>query len=127
TLAQAQEKGVATIRETGGERAAQQADNVAQQHESNGLGQQRAGGGGEVNRLVIDNKGDKAIFVLAGTLVKGGKQDRQIAQDFIIPPGKTVPVDAFCVEHGRWTANREGKGTDGLFEAQKVLAVKEVR
>lgn len=83
--------------------------------------------GGQVNRLVIENKGTQAILVLAGTLVKGGRQDRQIAQDFIIPPGKTVPVDAFCVEHGRWTAQREGVNTAGQFEAQKVMATKEVR
>ncbi|MBI3832232.1 MAG: hypothetical protein HY291_22105 [Planctomycetes bacterium] len=82
---------------------------------------------GQVNRLVIENKGTQAILVLAGTLVKGGRQDRQIAQDFIIPPGKTVPVDAFCVEHGRWTAQREGVNTAGQFQAQKVMATKEVR
>lgn len=82
---------------------------------------------GVVNQLVIENKGDKAILVLAGTIVKGGKQDRQIAQDFIIPPGKTTPVGAFCIEHGRWTARREGAQTNGLFQAQEVLANKEVR
>jgi hypothetical protein len=83
--------------------------------------------GGQVNQLVIENKGAQPILVLAGTLVKGGKQDRQIAQDFIIPPGKTVPVDAFCVEHGRWTANREGQATQGQFQAQKINAEQSVR
>ncbi|HEY3320440.1 MAG TPA: DUF6569 family protein [Planctomycetota bacterium] len=82
---------------------------------------------GQVNELVIDNKGEIPIFVLAGTLVKGGKQDRQIAQDFIIPPKQTVPVGAFCVEHGRWTSQREGKATAGQFEAQQMLANKSVR
>jgi len=82
---------------------------------------------GIVNQLVIENKGEKAILVLAGTIVKGGKQDRQIAQDFIIPPGKTMPVAAFCIEHGRWTAHREGAQTNGHFQAQDVLANKEVR
>jgi hypothetical protein len=83
--------------------------------------------GGRVNQLVIENKGAQPILVLAGTLVKGGKQDRQIAQDFIISPGKTVPVDAFCVEHGRWTANREGQATQGQFQAQKTHAEQSVR
>lgn len=82
---------------------------------------------GTVNELVIENKGDKPILVLAGTLLKGGKQDRQVGQDFIVPPKKTVPVAAFCVEHGRWTANREGKNTGGVFHAKKILAVKGVR
>src|SRR5947209_307589 len=33
--------------------------------------------GGTVNELVIENKGDTPIYVLAGTVVKGGKRDRQ--------------------------------------------------
>lgn len=82
---------------------------------------------GQVNQLVIENKGGKAILVLAGTIVKGGKQDRQIAQDFIIPAGQTVPVAAFCIERGRWTGSREGEQTNGFFQAQDVLANKEVR
>jgi hypothetical protein len=61
--------------------------------------------GAEVNRLVLENKGDVPILVCAGTLVKGGQQDRQIGQDFIALAHSTVPVDAFCVEHGRWTGD----------------------
>ena len=145
TLAQAQEKKLAEVRETGAPPNGQQvqtnanvqpppaqtnADHVQQREAAqNGAQGQLRGGdvSGEVNELVIENKSDKPIMVLAGTLVKGGKQDRQIAEDFIIQPGKTVPVGAFCVEHGRWTSDREDKNTQGVFEAQKVLAVKEVR
>ena len=83
--------------------------------------------GGTVNELVIENRGKRPILVLAGTLVKGGKQDRQIGQDFVVAPGKTVPVAAFCVEHGRWTTQREGVATGGLFKAQKALATQAVR
>ncbi|HMI92131.1 MAG TPA: DUF6569 family protein [Polyangiales bacterium] len=83
--------------------------------------------GGEVNRLHIRNKGKRAIYVLAGTVVKGGKQDRQIGQDFVIEQGKKVAVDAFCVEQGRWTAQREGRATDGKFSATKGLAQSSVR
>ena len=52
-------------------------------------------GGGSVNTLVIENKGTTPVYVLAGTVVKGGKQDRQIGQDFIIDSKQTTPVDAF--------------------------------
>jgi hypothetical protein len=85
------------------------------------------GAGPTVNELVIENKGQKPILVLAGTLLKGGHQDRQVGQDFIVPAGKTVPVAAFCVEHGRWTGQREGQATGGVFEAKKALATKSVR
>lgn len=76
----------------------------------------------QVGKLVIENKGSIAILVLAGTVVKGGKQDRLIGQDFIVPAKATVPVDAYCVEHGRWSQQRSGKDTAGVFEDTQVLA-----
>ena len=85
------------------------------------------GGGGTVNQLVIDNKGSTPIFVLAGTVVKGGNQDRQIGQDFIIESKKTTPVDAFCVEHGRWSGQRNGQITSGKFDSTGVVATSKVR
>ena len=56
-----------------------------------------------VNELAVENWGVLPVFIQSGDIVKGGKQDRTIATDFVLPPksGK-VPVDAFCVEHGRW-------------------------
>jgi len=84
-------------------------------------------GGAQVNTLVIINNSGSTILVLAGTVVVGGKQDRQIGQDFIIPPWKTIPIDAFCVEHGRWDANRQGQNTGGSFGAVGMLANQKVR
>src|SRR5690606_8900190 len=77
--------------------------------------------------VVIENRGRLPILVLAGTIVKGGKQDRQIGEDFVVAPGKTVDVAAFCVEQGRWNDNREGRSTGGTFVAQKSLALGNVR
>ena len=61
----------------------------------------------EVNELLIENASDKACFVQAGDVVKGGQQDRAIGRDFIIPP-KTAPtpVSSFCVEQSRWSGAR---------------------
>jgi hypothetical protein len=84
-------------------------------------------GGGSVNTLVIENKGKVPVFVLAGTIVKGGNQDRQIGQDFIIESKQTTPVDAFCVEHGRWNGQRNGSATSGQFGTSEVLATSKVR
>lgn len=80
-----------------------------------------------VGALVIENLGKVPIFVLAGTVVKGGKQDRQIGQDFVIAANETVDVEAFCVEQGRWTQSREGKNTGGKFSASGMLAPRKVR
>ncbi len=82
---------------------------------------------GAVNTLVIENKGDDGIFVLAGTVVKGGKQDRQIAQDFAIGPKQTLAVDAFCVEPHRWNASRQGVATQNRFGTYKTMATSKVR
>ncbi len=84
-------------------------------------------GSAEVNKLVIENRGKLPVLVLAGTVVKGGRQDRQIGADFVIEAGRTVPVDAFCVEHGRWNATRDGVETGGRFKSERVLAQADVR
>lgn len=58
----------------------------------------------EVNELAIENVAQtEEVFVQAGDIVKGGQQDRVLAVDLILPArsGK-VPIDAFCVESGRW-------------------------
>ncbi|MDX1389452.1 MAG: DUF6569 family protein, partial [Acidobacteriota bacterium] len=58
---------------------------------------------GDVNRLVIKNTSDQYVFIQAGDIVRGGKQDRLMAYDLLLEPrsGK-VSIDAFCVERGRW-------------------------
>jgi hypothetical protein len=83
--------------------------------------------GPTVGKLVIENRGDIPVFVLAGTVVKGGNQDRQIAQDFIVAAKSTVPVDAFCVEQGRWAEQRNGVSTQGKFSVLDQLATTKVR
>ena len=60
--------------------------------------------GAEVDRLVLYNDSDRPLLLLAGEIVTGGKQDRVIGSDRIVPP-KSGPIDlsVFCVEPGRWT------------------------
>jgi hypothetical protein len=60
--------------------------------------------GAQVNQLVLVNRSKKPLLLLAGEVVTGGKQDRIIAKDRIVSPGaEPLPLDVFCVEHGRWT------------------------
>ena len=57
----------------------------------------------EVNRLVLVNKSSKPLLLIAGEIVTGGKQDRVISKDRIVPPnGDPVDLDVFCVEPNRW-------------------------
>jgi hypothetical protein len=64
--------------------------------------------GAEVNKLVLVNNSDRPLLLLAGEVVTGGKQDRVIGVDRIVPP-KSDPIDlsVFCVEPGRWVASSE--------------------
>ena len=58
--------------------------------------------GPSVNQLVLINHSKRQLLLLAGELVSGGKQDRIIAKDRIVAPfGDPLPLDVFCVEHGR--------------------------
>ena len=64
--------------------------------------------GASVNQLVLVNHGSKPLLLLAGELVSGGKQDRIIAKDRIVPPGAApLPLDVFCVEAGRWSSGAQ--------------------
>ncbi len=84
-------------------------------------------GSGQVNELVLENRGDRPILVLAGTILKGGNQDRQVSDDVVIEARSEVPLGAFCVERGRWSAQREGRSTKGVFAALSVMAAKRIR
>ncbi len=61
-------------------------------------------GSAQVNQLVLVNRGKRPLLLLAGEVVSGGKQDRIIGKDRIVPIGADpLPLSVFCVEHGRWT------------------------
>lgn len=82
---------------------------------------------GEVSELSIENKSNQEVFVQAGDVVKGGKQDRVLSMDAILPPrsGK-VPVSSFCVESGRW-AKRAGEAAHEFSESNVQLASKQLK
>jgi hypothetical protein len=67
--------------------------------------------GAQVNRLVLVNNSKRPLLLLAGEIVTGGKQDRVIGKDRIVP-AESDPVDlsVFCVEPGRWVATSQNFG-----------------
>lgn len=76
-------------------------------------------GGAEVNRLVLYNNSSRPLLLLAGEIVTGGKQDRVVGSDRIVP-ADSGPIDlgVFCVEPGRWVASSATFGSMGVQMAQ---------
>lgn len=66
-----------------------------------------------VNELAIENVSTtEEVFVQAGDIVKGGRQDRVLSVDMILPSKSgIVPISAFCVEQSRWQ-QRGGESAD---------------
>ena len=59
--------------------------------------------GDRVNTLVLINNSDRPLLLLAGEIVTGGKQDRVIAKDRIVPAhAEPIDLSVFCIESGRW-------------------------
>jgi hypothetical protein len=79
-----------------------------------------SGGGASVNELALVNRSGKKLVLLAGEVIVGGKQDRIVQEDLVIPP-VSVPValNVFCVEHGRWTA-RDAVHNPGVAPARNA-------
>jgi hypothetical protein len=65
------------------------------------------------------NNSDRPLLLLAGEIVTGGKQDRVIGRDRIVPPhAEPVDLSVFCVEPGRWTGTTEKFGSSSSTFAQ---------
>src|SRR5439155_26916236 len=71
----------------------------------------------QVNELAVENLADDvSLFIQSGDIIKGGKQDRVLSFDMILPPKSgRVPIGSFCVESGRW--QKRGGEEDGRFSA----------
>jgi hypothetical protein len=82
---------------------------------------------GTVSSLTVENVSDQEVYVQAGEIVKGGKQDRVLSSDLVLPPksGK-VAIGSFCVEHGRWT-KRGAEESDRFASSEAYLAHKDLK
>jgi hypothetical protein len=84
--------------------------------------QREDNGGASVNELALVNDSSRPLILLAGEVVSGGKQNRIIGADVIVPPkSEPLPLTVFCIEHGRWTPG------GGAFDSAKAMAHPSVR
>ncbi|HEX5705182.1 MAG TPA: DUF6569 family protein [Pyrinomonadaceae bacterium] len=81
----------------------------------------------EVSRLTIQNISTEDVYVQAGDIVKGGAQDRMLVVDLILPPkSPQVPIEAFCVESGRWS-QRGNEASTVFSSSSNSVASREVK
>jgi hypothetical protein len=78
-------------------------------------------GGGRVQEVVVRNVSDHTIFLMAGEIISGARQNRVIRTDVLLRAhGPEVVVPVYCVERHRWTG-------DGAFTTEKSFANNELR
>ena len=82
---------------------------------------------GNVGQLEVENRSELDLFIQAGDVVKGGRQDRTLGVDLVVEAhGGRVPVPAFCVESRRWHKRRNE--SDAVFsKSDSVLSSKALR
>lgn len=81
--------------------------------------------GAAVNELALVNNSDRPLILLAGEIVTGGKQDRVVGRDRIIPPhSEPIALGVFCVEPHRWRETSAAFGTLGFSMAQPSVRAK---
>ena len=73
-----------------------------------------------VPTVLIKNTGKRPIYIMAGEIIIGGKQDRMVSFDIIIPSGKEIEVEVRCVEHGRWHGSSAQFSPGGAVGSKKV-------
>jgi len=81
---------------------------------------------GVVRRVTMENLSRREwVFVMAGEVIGGGKQNRMVRDDVLIAPGTRVSVPTYCVEQGRWVGGDKfsgGKYLSNYALRQKALA-----
>ncbi len=79
-------------------------------------------GAATVNTLFVENTSNDTIFLMAGEVVSGGKQDRVLAEGMMLPPksGK-IDISVFCVEKSRWS------GSSGNFDGYFAVSQNSLR
>lgn len=84
--------------------------------------------GDQVNTLVLVNNSGKPLLLLAGEIVTGGKQDRVISKDRIVPAGSDpVDLSVFCIEPGRWVESSAVFGTSAKAPLASFMVQPTVR
>lgn len=71
-----------------------------------------------VNTVRVRNVGTRPVFIMAGEIMSGSKQDRTVQRDVLIPAKSDwLELPVYCVEAGRWTVVSPTFGTRSSLAA----------
>lgn len=81
----------------------------------------------DVNSVFVTNHAELPIYLMAGEVILGGKQDRVVAKDTVVPAhaAKHV-VSVFCVEPHRWAGDGDSFKESGLQASSSVRKAAQV-
>ena len=75
-----------------------------------------------VPELIVENRGKVHVLLMAGEILIGGKQNRVLSEDVLMPPlSGPRNLGVYCVEQGRWNTGRTE------FESKSTLAAPGLR
>jgi hypothetical protein len=82
---------------------------------------------GDVNKLTLQNFGNLPVYIQGGDIIKGGRQDRALQSDMVLPAkSNAITANVFCVEAGRW--HQRGHEDDTQFSSSWTsLPTKELK
>ncbi len=76
-----------------------------------------------VPELVVENRGKAHVLLLAGEILLGGKQNRVLTEDLLLPPlSGPRAIGVYCVEQGRWSGRSREFDAKGSFAAPGLRA-----
>jgi hypothetical protein len=79
---------------------------------------------GSVPYLLARNQSGVDFLLLAGQIVKGGKQNRGINLDVLVSAGASTQIPVTCVEQGRWSGGPRTRFQHGGIEPLSVRTMK---
>ncbi len=60
----------------------------------------------QVPKARFVNKSGKMIFLMAGEIITGGKQNRTLTTDALLGPDSVTVLPVYCVQRGRWSGRK---------------------
>jgi hypothetical protein len=83
---------------------------------------------GTVAELAVQNNARDYVFAMAGEVLAGGKQNRLLREDVLLPPQSgRIRVPVYCGEQGRWVGDAVGFAHTGKMVPQGLRAAAQER